>query len=279
MRSLTRALSAGARTAALAHRLPVAGRAARFASNLLLSCATNSLTLTELRRGIREHWEVLVDLEGDAVQGLCDWETTITERWTRPGTHVLVAGCGSGREILALAAKGCRVTGIDPVAAALAVARRTLKERSFSADLIEGFVEETKPPGQFDVIWFSGACYSLIPEATRRVRTLGRLTSQLRPGGSVFVDYQFPLHRPKPVVIQASRLAGALAGSDWRMEPGDRIGFAQRGAEVFFSYGHAFTSEEFEREAAEAGLRIVHREHPHDWAAYVLQPTDKSRQD
>jgi SAM-dependent methyltransferase len=240
--------------------------------SLFHSCAMSTLTLARLRRGIREHWEVLGDLEADAVEGLYPWETALVEQWMGPGARVAVAGCGSGRELLPLASRGCRVAGVDPAAHALAIARRALDARALTAELIEGFAEDTSVPGGFDVIWFSGASYSLIPESARRISTLRRWAQQLLPGGVVILNFQFPLARPRAVVTRASRIAGALARSDWRMEAGDRFGFLKRNGQRFYSYGHAFTLEEFEGEAAAAGLRVRDRQMPYDFAVYVLEP-------
>jgi hypothetical protein len=104
---------------------------------------------------------------------------------------------------------------------------------------------------------------------------LRRVASQLRPGGVILVNFQFPLARLRPIAITAARAAGIVCGSDWRMEPGDRVGFMRRGAELFYSYGHAFTSDEFERESAQADLRVAHREFPDDFAVYVLEPSSR----
>jgi SAM-dependent methyltransferase len=256
----------------LARSLSLGGRITPFGSTIFHSCAMAALDLEELRRGIREHWDVLVDHEADAVYGLDSWEIGIADRWARAGMIVLFAGCGSGREVLALGARGCRVVGIDPAGQALKVARRVLAERGISAELMEGFVDDLPVPGRFDVVWFGDASYSLIPESARRIATLRRFASQLSVNGVVVANFQFPLHRPRAIAIRASRLAGALARSDWRMEPGDRFGFLTRNGQQFYSYGHAFTLEEFECEAAAAGLRVVDRQLPDDFAVYVLEP-------
>jgi SAM-dependent methyltransferase len=256
----------------LARSLSLGGRITPFGSTIFHSCAMGALDLQELRRGIREHWDVLADHEADAVYGLEPWETSIADSRIRAGMSVLLAGCGSGRELVALGERGCRLVGIDPASQALAVARRVLAERSIAAELVEGFVDDIPVPGRFDVVWFGCASYSLIPESARRIAILRRLASQLVYNGVLIVNFQFPLTRPRAVVTSLSRAAGALTRSDWRMEAGDRFGFLNRNGHQSYSYGHAFTLEEFECEAAAAGTRVVDRQMPHDFAVYVLEP-------
>lgn len=253
------------------------GRLTYLVSTVLHSCAANSLTLNNLRAGIREHWQRFANSEAEATEGLYAWEARIADERLRPGTSVLVAGCGSGREVLPFVERGCLVTGVDPASDALAVARRLLDARGLKAVLIDGFIDEIDLPDFFDAIWFGNTSYSLIPESARRVQTLRRLARQLNPDGFICLDHQSPLARPRPLVIRAARAAGALAGSDWRLEDGDLVGWKQRDGAAYYSYAHAFAADEIEREAALAGLRVVERLTPPDVAAYMLEPAARER--
>ena len=58
--------------------------------------------------------------------GLEPWEERIYLSVMRDGDRVLLVGCGGGRELLALGARGYRVTGIDQVPALIEAARRHL---------------------------------------------------------------------------------------------------------------------------------------------------------
>lgn len=255
----------------LTRALHLAGRASHLASTTFHGCAASTLTLDELQAGIRARWRTFNERERDATGPLREWEIWYADRWIRPGLSVLVVGCGTGREIFALLARGCRVTGVDPVASALAIARRLLDDRGLSAELIEGSIADVPVPGRYDAIWFTWDCYSYIPEASRRIRTLERLALQLNAGGHVTISFQPDILRPRPIVYRAARLAGALAGADWRLEPGDLVGWAMHDGRPCYSYGHAFTPQELEREASLAGLRIVDRRDPPDDPVYVLQ--------
>jgi SAM-dependent methyltransferase len=247
-------------------------RALQLGSTLLHNCAGATLTLAELRADIHDRWQTFYDTTEDVLRGLRPWETALADRLAAPGASVLVVGCGSGREILGYLERGCRVTGIDPAERVLDVARRTVAEHGFSAELIQGFIDDAEVPGRYDVVLFGWGCYAQIPVGARRARTLTRLAAQLNPGGRIALAYDVQL-RPRAIVVAAARLAGTLARSDWRVEPGDKLEWRQFGSgEPFFGYEHSFVPEEIEREAAAAGLRISYRCDPPDQPVYILEP-------
>lgn len=246
-------------------------RAIQLGSTLLHNCAGATLTLAELRADIHDRWQTFYDTTEDVLRGLRPWETDLADRLARPGASVLIVGCGSGREMLAYLQRGCRVTGIDPAPRVLDVARRVVAEHGFSADLIEGFVDEATIPGRYDAVLFGWGCYAQIPVGARRARTLQRLAAQLNEGGRMAIAYDVRL-RPRAIVVSAARFAGALAGSDWRVEPGDKLEWRQFGSGApFFGYEHSFVPEEIEREGAAAGLKITYRRDPPDAPVYVFE--------
>jgi SAM-dependent methyltransferase len=232
----------------------LAGRLSDGASSLFHYLAASTLGLAELREGIRHTWQGYNSREADLDAGLMLWEKDLIGRFVAPGATVLVIGCGSGRDLIALADRGCQVTGIEPASSALEVARRVLRERQIPATLIEGFFEDVQPLGAFDVVTFSCYCYSLIPESRRRIAVLRQAAAHLTAGGHILISYP-SLRRAWPIIIRLARAVGALCGSDWRLEPGDLV--ARHGS--FYNYAHAFRPEEIETEAAAAGLRVVYR--------------------
>src|SRR3954447_25083158 len=54
------------------------------------------------------------------------------------GERVVDVGCGTGNAALLAAERGARVTGVDPAARLLAVAREQARERSLDADFVAG---------------------------------------------------------------------------------------------------------------------------------------------
>jgi ubiquinone/menaquinone biosynthesis C-methylase UbiE len=101
----------------------------------------------------------------------------------------LDVGCGTGFLSFELAARGCRVTGIDFAPAMLAEARRKAAELGASVGFVEGDAEQLRfAPGSFDLVMSRHLLWTLphpeaaIDEWIRVLRSGGRL---------VIVDGQF----------------------------------------------------------------------------------------
>lgn len=95
--------------------------------------------------------------------------------------HILVLGAGGGLELKALAAAhpGWRFTGIDPAAAMLDLAARTLGPDAPRAELVEGYIDDA-PPGPFD----GAVCLLTLHflPADERTRTAAAIRARLKPG-------------------------------------------------------------------------------------------------
>jgi SAM-dependent methyltransferase len=244
------------------------GRGADRAARVSRYLAGGVLRLADLRAGIRAGWQGHYERERPNTAGLMTWEQELADRFIPHGANVLVVGAGSGRDLVALAERGCRVTGIEPSSGALALARRTLADRRLTAALVEGFFEDAAIGGAFDAVLFSYYCYSCVPESRRRIAALAKAAALLKPGGHVIVSHANQA-APGPVLIALARVMGALSRSDWRMEPGDRL-WDNGGGRPSYSYSHAFGPGEVEREAAAAGLRCVFALPTEDGQAFVL---------
>jgi SAM-dependent methyltransferase len=100
-----------------------------------------------------------------------------------PGSHILDAGCGSGRDVLEFSRRGFRVTAIE---ASPALAR-------LASDLLGQPVQvlrfqEMRFEEQFDGIW---ACASLLHVLRAEMDcVVGRFTGALRPGGVWYVSFK-----------------------------------------------------------------------------------------
>jgi SAM-dependent methyltransferase len=242
------------------------GRVSGGVSSLFHYSAASTLRLAEMKEGIRRSWQGFNSREADITEGLMLWEKELLGQFVNPGAAVLVIGCGSGRDLIALAQQGCLVTGIEPASSALDIARRMVRERQISATLIEGFFEDVQVSGIFDVVIFSCYCYCYIPESRRRIAMLREAAAHLTTGGHILVSYP-SMTRVRPVIISLARIVGALCGSDWRLEAGDLV--IRYGS--FYNYTHAFQPGEIEKEAAAAGLRVVyHRDFPDDPVASLV---------
>lgn len=124
-----------------------------------------------------------------------------------PGSAVLVAGCGSGAELLEarLQRPDWRLTGLDPSAAMLDLARGRLGENT-SIDWCLGTVESLDSEAVFD-----GALAVLVlqslPDDGSKLAFLSALARSIRPGGQVvLVDLMLPERSPLQRQLQQARL-------------------------------------------------------------------------
>jgi SAM-dependent methyltransferase len=230
-------------------------------ATLLHYAGASTLRLAEMKQGIQQTWQRFNGGEEGIGAGLMPWEEDLVGRFIAPEASVLIVGCGSGRDLLSLAERGCRVTGVDPASMALSTARGVLHARQLQAELIDGFFEDVQLSGRYDVVMFSYYSYSYIPESARRIHVLRKAAAHLTTGGHILLSYP-AIDRPRPVMIRLARIVGRMCGSDWRLEPGDYVVPERAANRVFYSYAHAFEAGEVETEAAAAGLRIVYRRDP-----------------
>lgn len=100
-----------------------------------------------------------------------------------PITRVFEPGCGTGRIVRELAARGLHVTGFDLSLAAIDYLRDKLKERGLQADVFQGDMTEFGLPGTYDIAYcFCNTFRHLLTEEAAR-RHLECVAAALRPGG------------------------------------------------------------------------------------------------
>jgi SAM-dependent methyltransferase len=195
-------------------------------------------------------------------------------RFVTRDDDVLLVGSGPGRDLIALAGDGYRVTAVEPARRAVATCRRHLDMRGLSADIIEGFFEDVALPRRFDVIIFSGCCYSFIPASRRRIAALRKASAHLTARGRILISYMTE-QSGHPMLIRLARFAATLTRSDWRPERGDIV-LPVDPARPLFHYEHPFEPGEIEAEAAAAGLRAAHRSDPPGGLFVVLVVNEAS---
>ena len=234
-----------------------AGRMADRVSRTTTYLAAGTRRLDEMQADHTRAWDDFYAKHDGRDTRLLPWEDACLAGFVTPGTEILIVGCGSGRDLLALVERGCRVSGIDPSGEGIASAERLLRARGATLQLIRGFFEDTPIPCGLDVVIFSYYCYAAIPMASRRIGALKKAAALVNPGGHVIVSHASAIP-PRAMLVRLGRLAGAFTGSDWRLEPGDLIS-DNRTREPSFSFTHVFGDGELEREAAAASLRVVSR--------------------
>ncbi|MCX8086799.1 MAG: TPMT family class I SAM-dependent methyltransferase [Rhodocyclaceae bacterium] len=100
------------------------------------------------------------------------------------GSRVLVPGCGQGWEVVALAAAGMHVTGIDFAPAALALCRGHLEAAGLHAELVGADVLHWQPEAPADAVFEQTCLCALYPDYW--VRYADQLHRWLKPGGRLF---------------------------------------------------------------------------------------------
>lgn len=238
--------------AGAARALDRAGRA-----SMCLAAAT--LRLPDLREAIGNTWEEFGCSEGAILSGLMPWERALYDRFLKPADHILVVGCGTGRDLIALLKLGYRAAGLDVVPGALALARQMLDKEGLQAELYAGGIEVVALPGSFDVFTFSWCCYGYIPESEARIGVLRKVKAHLNPGGRILLTYLPAQRPPRALPIQLMRFMARVTRSGWRPEPGDVIGPATEDRNAV-RYEHQFREGELESEARAAGLTVVFQE-------------------
>lgn len=102
----------------------------------------------------------------------------------RSGAHILDAGCGSGRDSLYFLDNGYDVTSFDASEAMVRLAAKHLGQPVLRLVFDQVGFEE-----HFDGVW---ACASLLHVPRRAMaRTLGRLASSLKRGGTLYASFRY----------------------------------------------------------------------------------------
>ena len=244
-----------------------AARACRYAS-------AGALTFAELRRAIEADWRTFNDDEESMNAGLFQAEQRFIDQHVAAGSRILLVGSGTGRELIALATGGFRVTGVEPVPRTLELCRRALASRQLDADLRAGYIEDIALDGDlFDVAVFSFFVYSLIPASSRRIGALKKVARAVKPDGLILVSYMAD-GAPSPYLTRIARAVGAITRTDWRLEPGDAVYTTSPGA---LRFEHIFTRREIDEELDAAGLRRLGESGFASYPYVLARPIDSPR--
>jgi 2-polyprenyl-3-methyl-5-hydroxy-6-metoxy-1,4-benzoquinol methylase len=103
---------------------------------------------------------------------------------------VLDLGCGTGTLCCLLAERGHRVTGVDPAAAMLAVARR--KPRAEQVEWIEAAAQSYKTHQRFDLIVMTGHAFQILLTDADALAVLETMRGHLKESGRVAFETRNP---------------------------------------------------------------------------------------
>jgi SAM-dependent methyltransferase len=246
---------------AAARALELAGRAAMYVS-------AGVLRLHDLHGAIARTWATFGRNEDAILSGFMSWEESLYGRFLKPDDQILLIGCGTGRDLIALLKRGHRVTGLDPAPGALVLARQMLAQERLTAELLPGSIQTVPLAESFDAFIFSWYCYAYIPQADNRIAVLRKLKANLNPGGRILISYLPVVEPPHRLTIRLTQLVARLTRSDWQPELGDVLGPAT-GDPGAIHYEHHFTRAEFEIEARAAGLTVLFHQVTDDGTAVL----------
>jgi SAM-dependent methyltransferase len=225
------------------------------AGNGCLIVAAGLLRREELQAASVEQYRVFNLTAFDVDAGLSAAERHFYGKFLRDKDRVLLAGCGSGRDLIALLSMGYDVTGLEPVPELVELARGHLKRRGLSAAVCAGLIQTADLNGPYDAVIFSNGCYSFLQGSAVRVATLRRVARHLARDGRVIVSYHPAKHQSR-LGCWLARASARVGKADWVPEPGDTF---SRDLHVpgLVRYHRAFRPEEFARECQAAGLDVL----------------------
>jgi SAM-dependent methyltransferase len=105
------------------------------------------------------------------------------------GSRVLDVPCGAGRLAIELAARGCRLTGVDISAEFLDAAREGARERDLSIEWRQSEMRDLPWSSEFDAAYCAGSSFGFLGEEGD-AEFLRAVSRALRPGGRFFADFK-----------------------------------------------------------------------------------------
>jgi SAM-dependent methyltransferase len=131
--------------------------------------------------------------------------------------RVLDIGCGTGTFALLLAGRGLEVTGVDPAASSLDVART--KPGAHRVKWLHGDVA-VLPPVEVDLAVMTGNVAQAIVDPTAWEATLSRVHGALRPGGRLVFETRVPARRAweewnRAATLRTTHIADVGAVRSW----------------------------------------------------------------
>src|SRR5215469_12016067 len=112
---------------------------------------------------------------------------------------VLDLGCGTGTLCCAFAERGHRVTGVDPAAAMLAVARR--KPYADRVEWVESSAQAYRSERRFDLIVMTGHAFQVLLTDGDSVAILGIMPRHLARDSTLAVEARNP---PIDLIVQCT---------------------------------------------------------------------------
>lgn len=140
----------------------------------------------------------LYDLLHDDVGHDLTFYAGLADTTVEPGGAALEVGCGSGRAMEALLARGLQVTGVDAEAKMLERARKRLARFGARARLVQGDMRHLETldlgPARFDLVLASANTFMHLDSHAAQRDCLAGIRACLSPGGVAVLDLANPFH-------------------------------------------------------------------------------------
>ncbi len=202
-------------------------------------------------RGARSYEKLVPDFSDKEVisQGLSWWEQEALAKPPQDDLSILILAGGGGREAVACARMGYRVTSVDILPEMTKRAVENAARENIKADFITSdFLKIPEYLVNFDRCLLSHAMYSAIPAPDMRVKTLAGMLRALRGGGLAFIHYFFDPGRKTESLFKFRRFLARTLKGNYAYLPGDEL----ISSRYFSRY---FTDDtEIAKETAEAGF-------------------------
>lgn len=142
---------------------------------------------------------------------------------TPPFGRALDLGCGTGRQSVALAARGWQVTGIDLVPKALQIARKRARNSGVEIQFISGDVTALRAAGVGDGFRFflDFGCFHGLTDGQREA--FGREVVATASVGATMIMFAFPPGKRGPLPRGASAVDIASALPGWEIIAQDEV--------------------------------------------------------
>lgn len=203
--------------------------------------------LTSLRRKYGHPGELRAQMR-TARTGLNTAEEALLRCCPPPNQDALVLGCGAGREVLPLAARGWRATGADLVDTVLAACRQALAQRKLAAELVP-LAEPLPLPfatGSFSAALLLAQLLEHLPARADRLALLRETARVLQPRGIAYLS----THEVQP----ADRHEIAVLAPDPRHPADIMAAEISSGRSPGGLHLHLYSREEILADLAAAGL-------------------------
>ncbi|MEX0824748.1 MAG: class I SAM-dependent methyltransferase [Pirellulaceae bacterium] len=117
------------------------------------------------------------------------FEAAFAEHAQRPVRTVFEPGCGSGRLVVGMAAKGYQVTGLDLNQASLAYLRRKLRRRKLTAKLDHGDMTRFSLPKPVDAAFCTFNTFRHLLTEQQALAHLHAMSQAIQPGGLYILGF------------------------------------------------------------------------------------------